>query len=282
MIIKRLLNNNVVITEDKNGEEIIVMGKGIGYQKSRGDAIDSNKVNKIFRIANEDISNKLQELLHNIPIEHMRLSGEIIDYAEQKLGKKLNEGVYISLSDHMYTAIQRIKEGLEVKNALLWEIKRFYKDEYAIGLKALDIIERETGIRLPEDEAGFIAFHLVNAQMDKEQVVVQEMTKLIQEVLTIVRIDLGIDMNEESVLFYRFVTHLKFFATRLFTEHTYNESSDQDLLDIIKDKYVKEFACITKIQTFIKQKYGYDLTSDELIYLTVHVAKIVRDSNKNV
>ena len=107
MIIKRLLNNNVVITEDKNGEEIIVMGKGIGYQKSRGDAIDSNKVNKIFRIANEDISNKLQELLHNIPIEHMRLSGEIIDYAEQKLGKKLNEGIYISLSDHMYTAIQR-------------------------------------------------------------------------------------------------------------------------------------------------------------------------------
>jgi len=212
----------------------------------------------------------------------MRLSGEIIDYAEQKLGKKLNEGIYISLSDHMYTAIQRIKEGLEVKNALLWEIKRFYKDEFAIGLKALDIIERETGIRLPEDEAGFIAFHLVNAQMDKEQVVVQEMTKLIQEVLTIVRIDLGIDMNEESVSFYRFVTHLKFFATRLFSEHTYNESSDQDLLDIIKDKYVKEFACITKIQTFIKQKYGYDLTSDELIYLTVHVAKIVRDSNKNV
>ena len=91
MEVKRNLNNNVVITEDKNGKEIIVMGKGIGYQKSKDDIIDESKVNKIFRIANQDISNKLQELLNNIPLEHMKLSDEIIGYAQRKLGKKLKE-----------------------------------------------------------------------------------------------------------------------------------------------------------------------------------------------
>lgn len=58
MIITRLLNNNVVITLDSNDEEIIVMGKGIGYQKSKGDTIDEEKINKVFRISNKEVSNK--------------------------------------------------------------------------------------------------------------------------------------------------------------------------------------------------------------------------------
>lgn len=280
MEVKRNLNNNVVITEDKNGKEIIVMGKGIGYQKSKGDVTDESKVNKIFRIANQDISNKLQELLNNIPIEHMKLSDEIIGYAQRKLGKKLNEGIYISLSDHMHNAIQRIKEGIQIKNALLWEIKRFYKDEFNIGMKALDIIERETHIRLPDDEAGFIAFHIVNAQLHKEQPIVHEITQLIQEVLTIVRVHFGIEIIEESVSFYRFISHLKFFASRLITNSTYSDESDEELFEIIKNKYVKEFECVSKIQLFIQKKYGHYLTSNEMIYLTIHVAKVVRESSR--
>ncbi|HDR4738441.1 TPA: PRD domain-containing protein [Bacillus cereus] len=280
MEVKRNLNNNVVITEDKNGKEIIVMGKGIGYQKSKGDVIDASKVNKIFRIANQDISNKLQELLNNIPIEHMKLSDEIIGYAQRKLGKKLNEGIYISLSDHMHTAIQRIKEGIQIKNALLWEIKRFYKDEFHIGMKALDIIEKETHIRLPDDEAGFIAFHIVNAQLHKEQPIVHEITQLIQEVLTIVRVHFGIEIIEESFSSYRFISHLKFFASRLITNSTYSDEADEELLEIIKNKYVKEFECVSKIQLFIQKKYGYYLSSNEMIYLTIHVSKVVRESSR--
>ncbi|PGU17528.1 BglG family transcription antiterminator LicT [Bacillus thuringiensis] len=280
MEVKRNLNNNVVITEDKNGKEIIVMGKGIGYQKSKGDVIDASKVNKIFRIANQDISNKLQELLNNIPIDHMKLSDEIIGYAQRKLGKKLNEGIYISLSDHMHTAIQRIKEGIQIKNALLWEIKRFYKDEFHIGMKALDIIEKETHIRLPDDEAGFIAFHIVNAQLHKEQPIVHEITQLIQEVLTIVRVHFGIEIIEESVSSYRFISHLKFFASRLITNSTYSDEADEELLEIIKNKYVKEFECVSKIQLFIQKKYGYYLSSNEMIYLTIHVSKVVRESSR--
>ena len=99
----------------------------------------------------------------------MKLSGEIIEYAENTVGKKLNEGIYISLSDHTYTAIKRIKNNNIVKNALLWEIKKFYKEEFKIGMKALDLIEEKTHVRLPEDEAGFIALHIVNAQLDVEQ-----------------------------------------------------------------------------------------------------------------
>lgn len=278
MIINKILNNNVVITLDDNDEEVIVMGKGIGYQKSKGNLIDKTKVNKVFRISNKEISNKLQELLNNIPIEHMKLSSEIIEYAQIKLNKKLNESIYISLSDHTYSAIQRMKEGINVKNAILWEIKRFYKEEFEIGMKALDIIENKTGIKLPEDEAGFIAFHIVNAQLSEGHTLASDITKLIQEVLSIVRYHFRIEFHEESVFYYRFIMHLKF-AQRLLLDSAHEGETDKELLSIIKSKYNKEFECVVKIKNFIKKQYNYILTDDELIYLTIHLAKVVKDSN---
>lgn len=279
MIINKILNNNVVITLDDNDEEVIVMGKGIGYQKSKGNLIDKTKVNKVFRISNKEISNKLQELLNNIPIEHMKLSSEIIEYAQIKLNKKLNESIYISLSDHTYSAIQRMKEGINVKNAILWEIKRFYKEEFEIGMKALDIIENKTGIKLPEDEAGFIAFHIVNVQLSEGHTLASDITKLIQEVLSIVRYHFRIEFHEESVFYYRFIMHLKFFAQRLLLDSAHEGETDKELLSIIKSKYNKEFECVVKIKNFIKKQYNYILTDDELIYLTIHLAKVVKDSN---
>lgn len=278
MIIKRILNNNVVITSDENGEETIVMGKGIGYQKSKGDTIDKEKINKVFRISNREVSDKFQELFNKIPIEHMKLSGEIIEYAENILGKKLNEGIYISLSDHTYTAIKRIKNNITVRNALLWDIKKFYKEEFKIGMKALDLIEEKTHVRLPEDEAGFIALHIVNAQLDVEQPKVQEITKLIEEILTIVRINFKIEFNEDSVFYYRFITHLRYFAQRLFSNSTYNSGADDELVNIIKIKYSEEFKCVSKIKLFISKKYNYELSNDEYIYLTIHIAKVIQDS----
>ena len=277
MIINKILNNNVVITIDDNGEETIVMGRGIGYQKSKGEVIDETKVNKVFRISNREVSNKLQELLNNIPMEHMKLSSEIIEYAQLKLNKKLNESIYISLSDHTYSAIQRMKEGINVKNAILWETKRFYKEEFEIGMKALELIENRTGVKLPEDEAGFIAFHIVNAQLSEGNSLASDITKLMQEILNIVRYHLGVEFEEESVFYYRFIMHLKFFAQRLFSNNSHDGDTDKELLSIIKSKYSKEFECIVKIKNFIEKQYNYILTDDEMIYLTIHVAKVVKD-----
>ena len=62
-------------------------------------------------------------------------------------------------------AIERKQQGIVVANELSWEMKKFYNAEFQVGLKALDIVKQELDVELPEDEAGFIAMHLVNAQM---------------------------------------------------------------------------------------------------------------------
>ena len=46
MRIDRILNNNVVIIKDENGEEQVVCGKGIAYKKKAGDLLSEKLINK--------------------------------------------------------------------------------------------------------------------------------------------------------------------------------------------------------------------------------------------
>lgn len=168
MKIAKVLNNNVVTVLDASGKERVVMGRGIAFKKQPGDDVEDAQVEKVFALENKEGSQKLMSLLSEIPLEYVECTDEVIRYAETVLGEKLHDSIYISLTDHIHFAIDRHRQGLQIKNALLWEIKRMYRKEFSIGLKALQIIEERLGVLLPEDECAFIAMHLVNAQMNGE------------------------------------------------------------------------------------------------------------------
>lgn len=59
------------------------------------------------------------------------------------------------------------------------EIKRFYPKEYKIGKYAVGLIRDKLNIDLIKDEVGFIALHIVNAQLDMEMSHTFEITQLI-------------------------------------------------------------------------------------------------------
>lgn len=278
MVIEKILNNNVVVIMEQ-GIEKIVMGRGLAFQKRVGDEFDEECVDKVFTLTNKEAVNKFQELIVDIPIEHIAMAEEIISYAKTHLGKKLNDMIYISLVDHIYTSIIRFLDGVVVKNALLWDIRRFYPDEFCIGMKALDMIETGFKVRLPEDEAGFIALHLVNAEMDEENMQnMYEITKVMQEISNIVKYKFSIQFNEDSVYYYRFITHLKFFAQRLVSGKTYEDEAQDDLLDVIKTKYRNAYECVNKVAEFIYKKYHYKLSNEEKLYLTIHIERVVYKS----
>ena len=275
MIIDKILNNNVVVSIDDHEREVIIMGRGIAYKKKCREEVDEQIIDKVFTLSNADLAQKFQELFGEIPIEHMELSDEIIAYAKTHLGKKLNDCIYIALSDHIYTAIQRKLDGITVKNALLWDIRRFYKEEFTIGCKALEMIYDTFKVELPQDEAGFIALHIVNAEMDENIQTVYDITKVMQEIANIVKYFFQMEFNEDSVYYYRFITHLKFFAQRLISGKEYKDDNTDDLLDVIKVKYKNAYACVNKIAEFIKKKYAYEVSEEERLYLTIHIARIV-------
>src|SRR5699024_3709116 len=215
MIINRVINNNVISILDQNSREQVIMGSGVGFQKKDGDPVDESKIEKIFSLDNKEISDQFQTLLREVPIDTMNVVEDIIQSAKKRYGKKRNDIIYVALTDHVNFAIERQRNSHTIKNGLLWETKKLYKDDYAIGLEAIRMIDDRLGVRLSEDEAGFIAMHIVNAELNEGLSDINQITEIIQNVLNIVRYHFSIDFDEDSLNYFRFLTHLKFFAHRL-------------------------------------------------------------------
>ena len=274
MKVVKVINNNLIKSVDDKNNEILVMGCGLGYKKVAGDEVDESLVEKVYTCNEKTSSSQLISLLEKIPLEHIQATNEIISFAKASLGKKLNQNIYITLADHINFALERQKQGIQIKNALLWEIKKLYNHEFLVGKEALHIIKRRLGIELPEDEAGFIALHFVNALMDDLSMEkTTDMTKMIQKILNIIKYHFNLELDEYSIHYERFITHLKFFAQRIFTGVTIDDQDDQ-FIEVLKRKYKKEYECTLKVKDYIKQEFDWDLTEDEMIYLTIHINRI--------
>ena len=276
MKIDKIINNNLIRTFDNNGKEILLMGCGLGFQKKIGDTIDRSKIEKIYAIKNKNDSNKLMNLLSEIPLEYIQVSNEIISYAKYSLGKRLNDNIYISLTDHISFAIERYKQGLNFKNALLWEIKRFYNHEFLIGKEALTIIKKRLDIMLSEDEAASIALHIVNAQLNSRDMNdTLDITKMIQNILNIVKFHFNIELDEYSLHYERFITHLKFFAQRILSGKVV-KSDDANFCEMIKEQYKDAYLCAEKVKKYILKEFNHEISDEEMMYLTVHIKRIVK------
>ena len=191
----------------------------------------------------------------------------------------MNDSIYLHLTDHIHFAIERYRKNLPIRNGLLWETKQLYKDEYEVGLEALNMICDQFGVLLPEDEAGFMALHFVNAALNEEMPNIRSMTQVMQEVLTIIKYHFKMDFDENSLNYYRFVTHLKFFAQRLVKGKHYKNNNDDELFELIQKKYPKRTSA-RKNQKFIENNYTYQLTNEEMMYLSIHIERVVHATSE--
>ncbi|MDD7389291.1 MAG: PRD domain-containing protein [Lachnospiraceae bacterium] len=276
MKIIKILNNNIVISTDDQNHEIILMGRGIGFGKKPGMEADPARIERrFFGFSDRRYEEQLVELLERIPMEHISIGMQIVEHVRKHIQKPLNENLVLMLSDHISFAIERQKKGLALANSLLWEIRKFYPDEFQLGMDAVDIIEKETDVRLADDEAGFMALHILNAQYGTTSAVSQQMIMMIQDIINIVRYTYSIELDDSSLDYIRFVTHLKFFLKRIFTNSCYEKETG--LYRMVSIMYPKAAACSRKIQEYIEKKINYTLVEEELGYLTIHIEKLTRN-----
>jgi len=274
MKIAKVINNNVISVLQDDGTELVIMGRGIAFQKKPGEEVEKDRIQKVFALKNKQTSENFKLLLREVPIDLMVVVEEIIQYAKHILGKKLNENIYVSLTDHINYAMERHQKGIEIKNALLWEIKQLYKEEFSVGLKALEQIKQTFQISLPDDEAGFIAIHIINAEMNEEMTNTMNITKFIQRIITFVKYHFNVEFEEDSLNYHRFVTHLRFFAQRVF-QGTHYDNDDDYLYIMIKQKHKEAASCTEKIKDYIQKEYNHTLTNEEMLYLTIHIERVV-------
>lgn len=273
MKIDKIINNNIVSAIEADGKEVVIMDRGLGFGMKPGKEIPEGKIEKVFRLDSQNSTDKFKELLANLPLEHIQASTEIINYAKSVLNRRLNQSIYITLTDHINFAIERFKEKMMFTNPLLNEIKTFYKEEYLIGEYAVALIERRIGITLPVDEAGFIALHIVNAEYNTAMRDTIDITTLIQNVVKIVKEYFSMDLDETSLNYQRFVTHLRFLAQRIIGGEMLN-SDNPEFNQLISQMYPEEYACSLKLKDYIQVTYHHDVTEEETAYLAVHIKRI--------
>ena len=268
-----MINNNIISAYEKSGAEVIVMGRGIGLKKKQGEVVPADQISKIFRIKSRTLTEQFKELLANMPLERVRISDEIISHAKDHLKLKLNQSIYVTLTDHINFAIERVSQGIEPQNALLWEIKRFYPQEFQLGIYALELIQDRLGILLPEDEAGFIALHFVNAEYGTDIRDAVKFPDQMQAIVDIVEHDLGILLDESSLHYERFMTHIKFLIQRIYRKELLS-SEDRELSLMMRRKYPREYQCSVKVAEYIMQATGSRLSEEEIMYLSVHIRRV--------
>lgn len=273
MRVDKVINNNIVSVLE-NGKEIVVMGRGIGFRVRPGSEIEESRIEKIFRLESQSSVDQFKTLLSNLPLEHIQVSTEIINYAKSVLNKKLNQNIYITLTDHINFSIERFHKNMMFANPLLREVRSFYREEYLIGEYAVALIKRKLNVDLPVDEAASIALHIVNAEYNNTKIKdAIDITNLIQYVLELVKKRFSITYEEQSLNYERFITHLRFLSQRIYSNE-FLEQTNPEFISMISTMYPEEFALSEEIREYIKNTYQHDVTDEEAAYLAVHIKRV--------
>ncbi|EOT35009.1 PRD domain-containing protein [Enterococcus durans] len=279
MKIKKFLNNNVVLLK-KGSNEIIGFSTGISFKKKTGDDVEESDFEKIFVLDTHAMLEHFSYQLSKCDPKYVKLVTQIVEYAKQNYHLRVNDYIYLTLLDHIDFTVRRLKENMVFKSPLQYEVRRFYPDEYAIGVYAVQLLERELDLEIPTEEAISIALHFVNIQSTKrDMTVTNKITKFIEDVLTIVRYEYTQSFDENSFHFSRFVTHLHYFAQNVIN-HTMPSYEQTDLFEQVEKMYPKAFHCVGKIKIYIKNTYNITISENEEIYLTLHIQKLTEQIEK--
>ncbi len=272
MKVVKILSNNAIIATTENGQEVVAIGRGVGFGKHTGDTVEPLDIESQFIKKSNELNDILSQLTSAIPTEYLLLTQQIIQLAQQKLNIDAQESLFFALSDHISFAVHRFNKGIEIKNILLWDIKQFYAVEFSLAQEALVLINQKLNITLPEDEAGFIALHLANAK-NKDMSSTMQSAGMIKDILNIIKYDLRIKFDEASLDYQRLITHLKFFTLRLFNRENVSHD-DKSIYDGIKEAMPKSYLCALKIADYVEKNSLSQLTADETLFLTIHINRI--------
>lgn len=274
MRIIKIFNNNIVATYSNEGEEIIVTGSGLAFQKKPGDLISKDKIEKIYEIQDGN-KDRFYRLLGDTPMELINVSEKIREKAQEKLGITMTMNALIGMIDHIAYAVERKKSGLDIPNLMLYEVKSLYQEEFLVGMEALDEIEKVSGIRLSEHEAGYLTMHMVNASLGENKESIAKIFLFTNSIVEIIEDSFDLDFSEDEISLARLNSHLKFLAKRILLHQAYSEDDVEDFhaMFLKRDKRYK--GVLKKIERFMKKSFDHDLTMQEAVYLMVHINKAI-------
>lgn len=274
MKVIKVLNNSLVLIEDDEGKEAIVMGKGIGFSSQVGDHIPADKVEKLFMVQENLPGTEYLSAFAAMPEEIFQMTAMVMQMAQQGLSNPLRPQIFFTLTDHLMFAVERSRKGIMLQNRVLFEVQRFWPTEFALAQQVVARLNNHFKLDLPPEEAGNIAFHLVNGQSedsDTSQTLLA--MRMLKDIFNIIQYHASITIDIHSLNYSRFLIHMQFFIQRMFAGQL-NHSQGNTLLPQLVQQHPRMHRCALMINEYVKNTLKVEMTDDELLWLLVHLVRI--------
>ncbi len=269
MVVTKVLNNSIVLVKSE-GKEKILFSKGIGFGKKFGTIIPKEtKVDKVFKIENEENIKNFKKIISNIDNDFFALCEEVIYDISESLGEELSENIHIGLIDHLFFAIKRLENNEEIQNPFIVEIETLYPKEFLLATEAAKKIEKAININIPNGEIGFIALHIHSSRNNGKLSNTIKYSYLSSSIIEYVEEALNININRKSLDYARFLTHIRFAIERIMTKSPIKN----DLVLVIQEKYEKSYEIAIGIGKFLEEELDTEIVEDEIAYLAMHIER---------
>lgn len=278
MKIAHVYNNNVVLAVNDAGEQSVVIGRGLAFNKKKGQEVDLEKIEQTF-VPEQTADEYSQALLAEIPSDVLALATELEDYARGQLGFSINHSLILPVADHLNYAIQRVRDGVEIDFPLAFEVEHLYPREVSFGRYALGLVREKLGVVLPEREATAFAMHLVNTMFSQTDLAkTYRMTEVFAQIFNVIAFAYGKPLEQSHVSVARFMTHLRYLFVRVESgQSVAQESAVPAVQQAVRESYPKADSCALKVKMLLEMHLGVELSSDEQTYLTIHIARLAKD-----
>ena len=221
-------------------------------------------------------------LLGLVNPEKLAIIEKRVEQAREELTHDLADSAVIGLVVHLALAIERLQKGdtISFDPEYLRQIEG--TKEYAIGGKIIKDLEESLGMKIPDDEIGYITMHLMGAKLRNDRQFLMEdfsvdIALKAKELIDFVSRQLDMNFDDNSSLLNDMVAHLKPAIYRL----NQGMNIKNPLIDEIKKDYDDLFQLVRQAadETFS----GTVFPDDEIGYLVLHfAAAILSDSRRGL
>lgn len=268
--VSKALNNNVVICT-KDNQEVILIGKGIGFNKKEGMILNNDLVtiDKIYTLESEQQKEHYKTLVEIADDGVLQVIIESLNFISNTAINVDSKQLVVSLTDHIIFAYKRLKQNQIIANPFAMETKQLYSEAYQIAQQVIDKLNVDLDVNFPEDEVGFIALHIASNTEDLSMREMTLMNDIMNRSIKIIESDLNTVVDKQSLQYQRFIRHVQFLIRRL-KKQEYVHAQD-DFITMIKNHYPICYNTAFKILTMIQKQFDVQISDSEIIYLTLHI-----------
>lgn len=272
MKVLKVLNNNVIIASHEEYGEVIVTGKGIGFGKKAEDITSENAAEKFFVLRDVQEQEQYKQLINHVDESFIACMNECMVILEEYFQVRLNEHIHVSLTDHLFFAIKRQKQGLSFNNPFLEEAEIAYPAEYKAARKILMHVEECTGSALPEGEIGFVALHIHSALTDKDIHQINKHTQIIGDLKRTIQQNLDIVIDHKDLDHQRLIRHIQQAIDRI--ENGDSRDEPDSLKKVLKEEYPVCYNLAWKLIKMMQHQLHVTVPESEAVYLTIHLQRL--------